>query len=256
MHGRLLQQNSDPLKRTLADRIRRPRCYSGKLKLDWRYALSELVIVVVGVLIALGAEGWLADMGLRRAESESLTRVANDMTVDLDDIGGNLARTERGYDAARWLMEHRNGPPPSADSLSDRLTHFTGCSILSSNTSEYTALKSSGQLANLRDLDFRQRLVDHYEAYPYLAALCDLDCRTMEEAIAAIESDVAFDIDPTFELWPTVVIGEPQNVLRDATFQRAVAYAAQIRALLTSTQQDALVELRALRDRATELAAR
>lgn len=226
-----------------------------KLRLDWRYGLSELVIVVVGVLIALAAEGWLTDLGLRRAESESLVRLASDMSVDLEDIGGNLSRTQRGYEAARWLMERGSGAPPTADSLSDRLTDFTSCSILSTNTSEYTALKSAGQLANLRDLDFRQRLVDHYEAYPYVSALHDLDCRTMEEAIAAIETSVAFDIDPTFEVWPTVVIGEPQDVLRDATFQRAVAYAAQIRVLLTSMQEDALAELRALRDRATELAA-
>lgn len=29
-----------------------------KLRLDWRYAIGELVIVVAGVLIALAADGW------------------------------------------------------------------------------------------------------------------------------------------------------------------------------------------------------
>jgi len=227
-----------------------------KLKLDWRYGISELAIVVVGVLIALSAEGWLTGLGLRRAESESLVRLAADMRIDLDDIGGNLRRTRRGYEAARWLMQHRGGPPPAADSLSARLTDFTACSILSANTSEYTALKASGQLANLRDADFRQRLVNHYEAYPYLSALHDLDCRTMEEAIAAIESEVEFAIDPTQEAWPITVTGEAQDLLRDATFQRAVGYAAQIRLGLTATQEDAMVGLGALRDRATALATR
>ena len=29
-----------------------------KQRLDWRYGISELVIVVMGVLIALAADGW------------------------------------------------------------------------------------------------------------------------------------------------------------------------------------------------------
>jgi hypothetical protein len=227
-----------------------------RLNLDWRYAITELVIVVVGVLLALAADGWLTNVHQRHDESASLLRLASDMQVDLEDIRGNLRRTKRSYDAATWLMQHRQGPAPPIDSLSSRLTDFTACSILSSNTSEYTALKSSGQVANLRDAEFRQRLVDHYERYAYFSELYDLDCRYMEEAMAAIESEVEFAVDTTREAWLIGVTGDAARVLRNPTFQRAVAYAANNRYLRMEMEEDVIVELVYLRDRATELAGR
>ena len=97
-------------------------------------------------------------------------------------------------------------------------------------------------------------MVNHFEAYPYVAALYDLDCRTMEEGIAAIESQVEFGLDPTTDTWPVTVTGEPGDVLHDATFQRAVGYVAQIRLNRAPREEAFIVELEALSDRAMELA--
>ena len=227
-----------------------------KLKLDWKYGLSELLIVVVAVLIALTAEGWLQEQSLRRAENTSLDRLANDMEFDIRDITGNLARTRRGYDAAVWLMERRNGPWPPPDSLSSTLTAFTACSILSANTSEYTALKSSGQLANLRDVGFRQQMVNHYERYPYVSELYALDCRWMQEGVAAIESLLEFGVDPSGETWPVSVTGQPSDILQHATFQRTVGWVANIRNFRAGQEESLLARLDTLRDRAIELAGR
>jgi hypothetical protein len=227
-----------------------------KEKLDWRYGVSELLIVVAGVLIALTADGWLQRRNLRTAERASLSRLANDMQVDIDDISGNLARTRRGSEAAIWLMERRGEPFPTPDSLSRRLTDFTACSILSANTSEYTALKSSGQLTNLRDAAFRQRLVNLYEQYPYVSALYDSDCRLMEEGIAAIESLLDFGLDPSWETWPVSVTGQPSDVLQNATFQRTAGWVANLRLYRAGEEESLLAELDALQDRAIELAGR
>ena len=50
-----------------------------KLRLDWRYGISELVIVVAGVLIALAADGW----SKRQADRVLELRYLNDLVVDL-----------------------------------------------------------------------------------------------------------------------------------------------------------------------------
>jgi len=227
-----------------------------KEKLNWRYGLSELLIVVAGVLIALAADGWLERRNLRVAERASLSRLADDMQVDINDISGNLARTRLGSEAAIWLMERRGEPFPTSDSLSRRLTDFTACSILSTNTSEYTALKSSGQLSNLRDAAFRQRLVNLYEQYPYVSELYDLDCRLWREGVAAIESLLEFGFDPSGETWPVSVTGQPSDILQHATFQRTVGWVANVRAWRARKEESLLTELDALRDRAIELAGR
>ena len=50
-----------------------------KQRLDWRYGITELVIVVAGVLIALAADGW----SKRQADRALELRYLNDLVVDL-----------------------------------------------------------------------------------------------------------------------------------------------------------------------------
>jgi hypothetical protein len=225
-----------------------------KLKLDWQYGISELLIVVAGVLIALAADGLMQKRSLRQAERASLLRLASDMEVDIADITGNLGRTRRGLEGATWLMERRDGPLPPLDSLNLKLTDYTPCSNLDANTSEYEMLRSSGQLGNLSDADFRQRLVNHYERYAVVAERYAAGCDLVEEGVAAIESLVEISVDPTGEAWPMTVTGQPSAVLRNATFQRTVAMLVNRRFFVAAAEEALIAELQTLHDRALELA--
>jgi len=225
-----------------------------KLKNGLRFGLAELVIVVAGVLIALAADDWRQSRALHEAELASLARLLEDMEVDLRDLADNHQRTLRGLEAATWLMEHRHGPFPTQATLGERLTDFTACSILSPNTSEYTALRSSGQLATLRDAEFRQQLADHYERYPFVAGAYANDCRAMEEGITAVAAFVEFRLDPNLDTWPMTVTGQPSDILTDPLFQKSVAWAAQWRLGLSQREEGLMRDISVLRDRATELA--
>jgi hypothetical protein len=225
-----------------------------KLKLDWQYGFSELLIVVAGVLIALAADGLLQERSLRQAERASLRRLASDMEVDIADLTGNLSRTRRGLEGATWLMERRNGPLPPLDSLNLRLTDYTACSNLDANTSEYEMLRSSGQLGILRDAEFRQQMVNHYERYAVLSERYSIDCGLVDEGLAAIESFVEFSVDPTGEAWPMTVTGQPSDVLQNATFQRTVAVLANRRLFMVPLEEARIAALLTLRDRALEMA--
>ncbi len=57
-----------------------------KFKLDWRYAIGELFIVVAGVLVALAIDQW-NDQRLERQEAdEILQHLLFDLQVDLNGI--------------------------------------------------------------------------------------------------------------------------------------------------------------------------
>jgi len=227
-----------------------------KLRLDWRYGISELLIVVAGVLIALAADDWRQTRELRLAEQGAFSRLASDMQADVREFEGNRMRTRRGYEAAIWLMERRYGPAPPLDSLSAKITDFTACSSFSPTIAEYTALKSSGTISNLRDADFRERMVNHYEEYPWVSGLYEDDCRFVEEGIVAIESHIELGLDETGAGWPIVVIGDAAELLRNPTFQRTVGFAANMRLFLAPHEEGFIAELGALRERALELSVR
>ncbi len=65
-----------------------------KLNLDWRYGITELLIVVVGVLIALAADGWLQRVQDRALERDYVERLTRDLQLDTAELGAIIVLTE------------------------------------------------------------------------------------------------------------------------------------------------------------------
>ena len=65
-----------------------------KFKLEWSYAVGELLIVVIGVLIALAIDQWNGERLERLQEVDSVSRLIVDLETDLEDIHFRLHRRE------------------------------------------------------------------------------------------------------------------------------------------------------------------
>ena len=61
-----------------------------KFKLDWSYAVGELLIVVIGVLIALAIDQWNDDRLERVEEVDAVARILDDIQMDLQDFDFRL----------------------------------------------------------------------------------------------------------------------------------------------------------------------
>ena len=57
-----------------------------KFKLELSYAIGELLIVVIGVLIALAIDQWNGERLERLQEVDSVSRIIVDLETDLEDI--------------------------------------------------------------------------------------------------------------------------------------------------------------------------
>jgi hypothetical protein len=135
-----------------------------KLRLDWRYAFSELVIVVAGVLIALTADGWLqrrADRGLER-------RYLDDLVVDLRSDTAQL-RTAIALAADRAVLGHAvlramDGDtiltPPELVVALERQFYFAFPAYSQTTMSD---LLSTGNLRLIRDRGFKRQLSEYYQ---------------------------------------------------------------------------------------------
>ena len=66
-----------------------------KLKLDWKYGISELLIVVAGVLIALAANGLLQERQDQSLELEYLEGLIADLRLDTAQLSIHIAEAER-----------------------------------------------------------------------------------------------------------------------------------------------------------------
>ena len=65
-----------------------------KLNLDWRYAISELLIVATGVLIALAADGWRQGQADRALERLYLNDLVTDLRSDTAQLSAVVSLAE------------------------------------------------------------------------------------------------------------------------------------------------------------------
>ena len=87
-----------------------------------------------------------------------------------------------------------------------------------------------------------------------MSAQYDNDCRVVEEGVTAIAQFIEFGLDPELDTWPVRAIGSPRDILMNASFQKSVGWAAQLRLGLSVRAESMIADLSELRTLATVLA--
>ena len=136
-----------------------------KLKLNWRYGLSELLIVVLGVYIALAADGWLQQREDRVTEHEYIERMVQDLHLDTASISNIMTQTEKraGYGQAILIAYdsgQRSGSPSDFIQAVEYGNYF---SYPSYSTTTIDELMSTGNLRLIRSAEVKTTVSRYYE---------------------------------------------------------------------------------------------
>lgn len=126
------------------------------------YAIGEIILVVVGILIALALNNWNQDRKERLLEVELLKEIHQDLSTSLLDLESGLEAIleyqERTKDLRDAIMD---GQPEELISTKDFLSIGADDQFFP-RTSGFAALQSAGFQVLTNDT-LRQDIVDHYE---------------------------------------------------------------------------------------------
>jgi hypothetical protein len=131
------------------------------------YAGGEIVLVVVGILLALRIDTWHEQRQTQRAIDDYLDSIARNIREDLVEI--EALRAKRGTTmfasrVARWNMSWLTSySVAEIEYASNALKFAREQHFFSANTSGYEGLKNSGHLSNLGDLDIETLLFEYNE---------------------------------------------------------------------------------------------
>jgi len=132
---------------------------------DWPSLLSELVIVVLGIFIAIQADSWWQHQNDLSQEASYLSRLVNDVTDDIENIeyGIRLARLRK--ELAGVLITAAENPDgvrerPVKFLIAVEQSAYTFTPSLNSNTFE--ELRSTGNLGLLRNNELKSALFDYF----------------------------------------------------------------------------------------------
>ena len=167
------------------------------LKLDFPYLIGELVIVVLGVLIALAANGWYEDLNRKQVEHTYLTRLLDDLTFGgriIEGVGVGMGGAREARIEFQDILDHEE--PVSENILPSFLyaseVGFTQAVI--SHDVTYQELISTGNLNIISDQTLRMAITEYY--------------RRWEDMVAIVVASRGETID---------VVGSPQSILMATT---------------------------------------
>jgi len=133
------------------------------LRLDnWRQAAGEVLLIVVGILIALFVDSQWEQRKARQEETEILSQILESLKLDRTYLLEQLAIAERRLQLLNELRGHVAVGSPHTPELNDNFRAMRGWLVTEATAAPYDDLKSRG-LDLISNQNLRQQLIMHYD---------------------------------------------------------------------------------------------
>ncbi|MBO3116087.1 hypothetical protein J4050_04975 [Winogradskyella sp. DF17] len=144
--------------------IRQSLILKGQTGKYLKYAVGEIILVVIGILIALQINNWNENRKTTAQLLGYLQSISKNIQLDTIEINLIKNRRERHNKAALDYMECVYKDSMSID-LVNRIAPVMGERYLNVNKTGFEALKSSGFIVQLQGLKLEDALLDYYAFY-------------------------------------------------------------------------------------------
>ena len=109
-----------------------------------RYAIGEIVLVVIGILIALQINTWNEERKLKSKERKSLTALRKDLNQNLNDIDINIISLQKSKKSNETIIYHIENKLAYNDSLDYHFSMLYPFISFTINQTTYETLKQGG----------------------------------------------------------------------------------------------------------------
>lgn len=144
-----------------------------KIKKYLIYALGEIFLVVIGILIALSINNWKESIDLRKIEQNIYGDLIQELRTDLGEIKGNRIYNQKyllRYNQASEIIL-KDTLKKFLDTLAVIATELTQFSDFKNNESAYEMLSASGKLDLIQNNDLLNKLQNLGISYNYINRL-------------------------------------------------------------------------------------
>lgn len=136
-------------------------------KLDLSYAIGELLIVIVGVLIALAVDGWNNNRLARLEEVRMVDRLISDLREDIERLDGQASAIDAKEESLLRLQSELARDAASADPLRFLQDVIDGANYgwnqVEARRTTFSELLGSGRFGLIRDADLREIINEYYD---------------------------------------------------------------------------------------------
>jgi len=125
-------------------KIRQNLLSEGKTAKYFKYAIGEIVLVVIGILIALQINNWNEKSKLKNEEIKLLKEMRSALISDKEDIISNISEHLSAAKSCSILINHISNKLPYNDSLDFHFANALNTTRFNHTSSPYETLKIKG----------------------------------------------------------------------------------------------------------------
>ena len=137
------------------------------------YAIGEIILVVIGILIALAVNNWNQDNKDHRLGLDYLSRIHNDLVQDTINFRANITNNAQVREEIKGaLVTLYNGIESitQVQTISDVYDRALD-QVFTPNNNTYKGMVSSGTLGLIQNLELKEHIVGLYSEYDQKGAL-------------------------------------------------------------------------------------
>ena len=183
--------------------IRQNLLAEGKTSRYLKYAIGEIFLVVIGILIALSINNWNEDQKSANQEILYLKRLLSENNQDLLTFSRNIKTLEKGNETIVNFSEAlKNDTIVDAKLIHAANDYFANGSlypVFTSSTSTFDDLSSTGNLKVITNTNLRDSIVQYYAMHQQIAEWIK------------IGTDWALPLDAPFTIENNVMKFEPST---------------------------------------------
>jgi len=154
---------------TFFRKLRRQLINDGKISNYLKYAIGEIVLVVVGILIALQINNWNHDRQDKISELNFYSNFKEQLAEDIYEIKGNIIYNNNYMEQFEYAVQIiESNDRDRLDSLSQISISLTKYSDLGRQSNIYETLVNSGQIKLLNNTDIIEEIRKLEELYIYI----------------------------------------------------------------------------------------
>ncbi|MGY5851383.1 DUF6090 family protein [Salegentibacter sp. F14] len=143
--------------------------------INWKYSIGEVLLIVIGILIALALNNWKEHQDRKQEETEILKELVLSLENDLHDIEINIDIHSKSFNSTTLLLDHLKAGRAYHDSLAAHFGMALGSSFFLSDDVAYNLLGERGREL-ISDINIRSKLSTLYaHDYSFIKELEEVD---------------------------------------------------------------------------------
>ena len=136
----------------------------------FKYAIGEIILVVIGILIALSLNTWNQNRVNKIVEQELLNNLLSDVEIDIQNLQYQDSLISLAFSSKMNLLRFINGVALPSDSVFYYLSNTGPANSFTPNTITYDEMRNSNGFQVISSKEIRREIAILYKQYEIVKA--------------------------------------------------------------------------------------